>query len=49
MAAQEAVAGLAEVRVEREMECRMRDGTVLRADVLATDGAVRAHLTRSPV
>jgi predicted acyl esterase len=33
MAALETVPGLAEVRVERGVECRMRDGTVLRADV----------------
>jgi uncharacterized protein len=33
MAAHETVPGLAEVRVERDVECRMRDGTVLRADV----------------
>jgi predicted acyl esterase len=33
MTAQGTVPGLAEVQVERDLECRMRDGTVLRADV----------------
>ena len=33
MTAQGTVPGLAEVQVERDVGCRMRDGTVLRADV----------------
>jgi len=50
MAALETVPGLAEVRVERDVECRMRDGTVLRADVYrpAAGGDRPVLLQRSP-
>ena len=50
MAAQESVPGLAGVLVERDVECRVRDGTVLRADVYrpAAGGDRPVLLQRSP-
>ena len=50
MAAQGTVPGLAEVKVERDVGCRMRDGTVLRADVYrpVAGGARPVLLQRSP-
>ena len=50
MAAEGTVPGLAEVHVQRDVECRMRDGTVLRADVYrpAGGGDRPVLLQRSP-
>ena len=50
MAAQESVPGLAGVLVERDVECRVRDGTLLRADVYrpAASGDRPVLLQRSP-